>query len=81
MTFKEKYEKCLKWHEKVLVIELYHLVQIHKNKNWTLSKTAEYFSISMGLVSENLKLASAIHQNERIMNLDTRQEALRRING
>lgn len=81
MTFLEKYQACETWHEKVIVMGLYHLAMSSRNKGWTLVKTAEDFGCSIGLVSENLKLAHAIHNNERLMKCSSRQEALKKLNG
>lgn len=62
-------------------MELYHLAMTQREKGWTLTKTAEAFEVSIGLVSENLRLALAIHVNESLISCDSRQDALRRING
>jgi len=58
---------------------LFHLAMSHKEKSWTIAKTAQYFDVSVGLVSENIRLANAIHLNERILKCQSRQEALKRI--
>lgn len=79
MTFPERYQKAQIWFEKVLVMEIYHLAMTHREPNWTLAKTAESFAVSMGLVSENLKLAQAIHTNDKIMKCESRQDALRKL--
>jgi hypothetical protein len=79
MTFLEKYHQCNKWQDKVTVMELYHLTGILAVKSWTISHTATYFGVSNGLVSENLKLALALHSNPKIVKIETRQEALRKL--
>ena len=79
MTFQERYHSESTWHGKVLVMEIYHLVMITRDKDWTITKTAKDFDCSIGLVSENLKLANAIHRNDSILMCPTRQEALKRI--
>jgi hypothetical protein len=81
MTFKEKYRSCNTWHEKAQVMEIYHLAMLSHMKNWTITGTAEHFGCSIGLVSENLRLAFAIHLNPSIMECESRQEALKRLNG
>lgn len=81
MTFQEKYEKAKIWYEKVLVMEIYHLAMTHRQANWTLTRTAKFFEVSTGLVSENLRLAQAIHTNEKLITCESRQDALRRLNG
>lgn len=52
-----------------------------RSKNWTITKTAEHFQCSIGLVSENLKLAHALHTDSTLSTLLTRQDALKRLNG
>jgi hypothetical protein len=79
MNFKQKYENCKTWHEKVTVMEIYHLTMLHKVKGWTVSQTARDFGVSTGLVSENLRLAKEIHANDKILKCESRQEALRKI--
>lgn len=61
-------------------MEIYHLAMTHRERGWTLSKTANSFGVSIGLVSENLRLAQAIHTNDRIIKCESRQDALRRLN-
>ncbi len=81
MTFLEKYNQETTWYGKATVMEIYHLAQTIRHKGWTISKTAQAFEVSVGLVSENLRLAQAIHVNERILKCESRQEALKRLNG
>lgn len=80
MTFKEKYSSESTWYGKVMVMEIYHLAMRQRVNNWTITKTAEEFGCSIGLVSENLKLALAIHSNDAILKCETRQEALNKVN-
>lgn len=61
-------------------MEIYHLTMQSHIKGWTLSNTAEHFRVSIGLVSENLKLAHALHSNESLIKCESRQDALRRVN-
>lgn len=81
MTFIERYAREKTWHGKAMIMEIYHLAMTQREKGWTIEKTAQHFSCSIGLVSENLRLAHAIHKIPRIMELPTRQDALRRLNG
>lgn len=77
MTFIERYQECKAWHEKVLVMGLYHLAQRRRNSNdWTILDTAHYFNVSTGLVSENLRLHRAIDNNIKLTKF-TREQALR----
>lgn len=81
MTFLERYAQESTWHGKVLVMEIYHLAMAHRQRGWTITKTAESFGCSIGLVSENLRLAHAIHVNEKILKCESRQDALKKLNG
>jgi len=78
MTFKERYDTETTWHGKVTVMEIYHLAMCQREKGWTITKTAEHFECSIGLVSENLRLAQAIHTSEGILKCESRQEALKK---
>lgn len=82
ITFRERYFKSEVWHEKVMVMEIYHLAMRQRSNNsQTVSETARYFGVSIGLVSENLRLAEAIHINPAFIQCVNRQEALKRLNG
>lgn len=62
-------------------MEIYHLAMTTRSKNWTITKTAEHFQCSIGLVSENLRLAQGLHISINLMECETRQDALKRMNG
>lgn len=80
MTFVERYNQAKFWHEKVLIMNLFHLAMCQrKDVIWNIAKTAQVFNVSVGLVSENLKLASAIDKDKSIMTIDTRTNALKRV--
>lgn len=79
MTFLEKYNEEKTWFGKVIVMEIYHLTMTHRLKNWTITATAEQFGCSTGLVSENLRLAQAIHFDSKVIEIPSRNEALRKI--
>jgi hypothetical protein len=81
VTFTEKYYAETTWHGKVLVMEIFHLAMSVRASDWTLRKTAQEFGVSVGLVSENLRLAQLIHRNEKILKCNTRQDALKKLNG
>lgn len=81
MTFLERYNSETTWHGKVMIMEIYHLAMSSRSKNWTITKTAEHFQVSIGLVSENLRLANALHVDHNLFSLLTRQDALKRLNG
>lgn len=78
-SFKERYDKEKIWHKKVLVMEIFHLTMCEKSKgHWPIRNTAKYFDVSIGLVSENLKLADAINHRVDLETL-SRKQALAKI--
>lgn len=79
MTFLDRYESEKTWSGRAMVMEIFHLAAIAHDSSWTLTKTANYFEVSIGLASENLRLAQALHVNEGLMSCTTRQEALRKM--
>jgi hypothetical protein len=81
MTFLERYSLETTWHGKAMIMEIYHLAMLSRFKNWTISRTAEHFEVSIGLVSENLRLAHALHTNDNLLKCESRQDALRKLNG
>lgn len=81
MTFLERYHQEQTWHGKAMIMEIYHLVMVQRERKWTITKTAEHFRVSIGLVSENLRLAHAMHDDEKIIKCESRQEALKKLNG
>jgi hypothetical protein len=84
MTFLERYDNESTWHGKASIMEIYHLAMCHRMKlliiNWTLTDTSKYFGVSVGLVSENLRIAQEINNNPDILKCESRQSALKRIN-
>jgi hypothetical protein len=82
MTFPERYKQEETWHGKVMIMEIYHLAMTYRyGKDWTISHTSLEFNVSVGLVSENLKLAKALHEDETIIKCESRQDALKKLNG
>lgn len=79
VSFTERYYSDNTWQGRVLVMEIFHMAAILSDPNWTVGKTANFFGVSIGLASENLRLADAIHANERLMLVPTRTEALRKL--
>lgn len=79
MTFIERYQSEDTWYGKVLIMGIYHTVMSQKDKGWTLHHTANDFRVSVGLVSENIRLALALDTNKKLINCKTRQDALRKI--
>jgi len=79
MTFLERYQQEDTWHGRAMIMEIYHLAMRVKIRNWTISKTAAHFNVSIGLVSENLRLAHAIHADPSLIKIATRQLALKKV--
>jgi len=76
MSIKDEYEKSKQWNVKVLLMNVFHIQRKVEDKKWRIRDTANYFEVSMGLVSENLKLAKQIKVLKKCSN---REEALRKI--
>lgn len=72
MTAKQKYDKAKTWQRKVTLISFYHLY-MGLRKQWTIRKTAKYFGISVGNVSESLRLAEHI---DKVKSQPSRKKAL-----
>lgn len=62
-------------------MEILHLTMKVNRSDWAISDTAQYFGVSVGLVSENLKLAEAFHTTPKLMEIGSRQAALTKLNG
>jgi hypothetical protein len=79
MTFLERYQSETTWQGKIFVMEIFHLAKCQRDKDWTITKTASHFECSIGLVSENLRLAKYLHEIPPTLVIQTRQEALKRM--
>lgn len=81
VTFKDKYNSMgMTWQEKAVLISLYHTVMCHKYSNWTITDTSQHFGVSIGLVSENIRLAREIDNgNVKLKECKTREEGLKLI--
>jgi hypothetical protein len=79
VTFQEKYRQCSRWQDKVTIMNLYHGLALSHYSTWTIRQTASVFDVSIGLVSENLRLASALDAGSTVINCTTRQEALTKL--
>ena len=79
MTFLEKYQICETWHEKAILMEIYHLAMLMSDKSWKVADTASHFNCSIGLVSENLRLAHYIHSDASILKCLSRVDALKKV--
>lgn len=78
MKFRQTFNEEKIWHKKVVIIETFHLLMEFKSPGWKIKDTAEFFNISLSYVSEDLKLAAAIRENENLKIL-SRNRALKRI--
>lgn len=76
MDLKKRYEDTVEWYKKALIMQMYHLQQKLTDKKWPLIKTANYFGVSVGLVSENLRLAACIDTYPELIKQESRQKAL-----
>ena len=74
MTYKQKYYSCKTWHSKVLVMNLYFRLMNHIKGYFSVRAVAKYFGVSVGLTSENLKLAEKM--DYKLRNFKTRKDAL-----
>lgn len=80
LTFKDKYNECKTWQDKSICIALYHTAMMIKYPTWTITDTSLYFEVSIGLVSENVRLAKEIDSgNKKIVSAKTREEGLKMI--
>lgn len=79
MTFLERYQQETTWHGRAMVMEIYHLAMRARSAKWTIEKTASHFQVSIGLVSENLRLAHALHLHPELVKVETRQDALKKV--
>jgi hypothetical protein len=76
----DKYNEANEWHDKCLIMTLYHqTMRLQMANCWSMKDTAEYFGVSIGLVSENIKLSNAIDEDVRLTKCKTRQQALNMI--
>jgi len=82
VTFKEKYNsRGITWQEKAVLISLYHIAMCVKYPTCNLNDTSQHFGVSVGLVSENIRLAKAIDSNNlKVIKSKTREDALKLIN-
>lgn len=67
------YIQSTTWQRKVVLIAMYHNFHKMKDNNWKLVNTASYFHVSIGLVSENLRL---FKNYELVKECKTRKDAL-----
>ena len=80
LTFKDKYNQCKTWQDRAICIALYHTIMLTKYPTWTITDTSKHFEVSIGLVSENIRLASEIDNgNKKVSECKYREDALKLI--
>jgi len=78
MKFTERYNLAVTWQEKAKIIYLYHHIKCARYSAWNMRKTASYFGLSLGYISEAIWIGSNIKQLEHLKN---RKEALSVLKG
>lgn len=78
ISFLERYNQSKTWQERAMVMELYYY-GTRDLPEFRLRHMANYFKVSISLVSENLKLADAIHKDERFLKIESRNQALKEL--
>lgn len=76
MTFQEALKKEKRWQKRAFLVNLYHNLRLLKHRKWTMRATARRLGISLGAVSEAVKLAEAMIDKPEIENMK-RDEALK----
>lgn len=79
IPYKLKYLNEHNWQTKALIISLYHLLMCNKYPYaWNIQRTSIYFGISIGLVSEDLRIGKELNNgNSNVSEANTREEALK----
>ena len=75
MDYLTEYKDTKSWVRKAILMNLLHTTRKLKG-HWSVSLTAQFFDVSIGLVSENLKLAKAFDGRPELMKCESRQKAL-----
>lgn len=78
MSYKLDYEMERRWDFKCLIISVYHHMHVIKNPHHRQQDTADYFCKSLATISEDLKIARALHDG---LQFTSRNDAIKRING
>jgi hypothetical protein len=74
VTFKDKYKSEEVWDKKIMIISLYHNTMLLTHKRWRMIDTAKYFCKSLASISEDLKIAKALHEG---LEFNSRKHALK----
>ena len=78
MTYKEKYQTSKSWQQKVQIVNLYYQFKSGHGRKWSMRNTATYFGISLGLVSEYVKLGLNM---EKVKHFESRNKAMFHLTG
>lgn len=76
------FKDCKTWQDKAMLISLFHTSKCIQHPNsWNMAKTAKHFNISIGMVSENIRLAKEFDgpNGDNIVACKTREDALKMI--
>jgi len=78
MTYQEALRKEKRWARRAIIINLCHKSMQLRRKKWSMRLTAKKLSISLGAVSEGIKLANALLDDSSLEFL-CREDALKKI--
>jgi hypothetical protein len=76
MTLIEKYHEAKTWHERALILEIFHVLQCAQH-DWNIRLTARKLDRSSGYVSEDLRLAKCIRTHPQVLQACDRKTALK----
>lgn len=80
-TFVERYYQAKTWHERALIMRVYHDLMVSQYKakqlSWTIRMTAKILDRSSGYVSEDLRLADLVKRYPDILQAASREAALK----
>jgi hypothetical protein len=77
MTIIEKYQQAKTWHERALILLIFHNLMVGQNKGWNIRLTAKRLDRSSGYVSEDLRLAQCIKDHPKMLQAIDRKSALK----
>lgn len=76
MTLIEKYHEAKTWHERALILLVFHNLMMSSGP-WNIRMTAKRLDRSSGYVSEDIRLAECCKQHPEILQAPDRQSALK----
>lgn len=72
MTYREKYNQTTDWRRRIIIISLFHQIQLNTHSKWQLWRTAKYFNVSIGHVSEEVFIGKHLAS---VKSIGTRKDA------